>query len=99
VSGGTDATLRLWDIECGQEIGRLVGHDGAILGVANFDDAHIVSVSADKTIRLWKHTLGHEVARFEGDGAFTLVSAVSHQYISARDTLARLHVFEVRLPQ
>jgi WD40 repeat protein len=99
VSGAADATLRLWDIESGREIRKLSGHHGAIIDVANFDDTHIASVSDDKTIRLWKPHLGQEVARFEGDCAFTLVSVVSHKYISARDSLARLHVFDVRLAQ
>jgi WD40 repeat protein len=99
VSGATDATLRLWDIESGREIRKLTGHDGAIFDVANFEDTHVASVSGDKTIRLWKPHSGREVARFEGDCTFTLVSAVSHKYISARDSLARLHIFDVRLVQ
>ena len=33
VSGGDDQTIRLWDVESGQQIRQLVGHTGAVLSL------------------------------------------------------------------
>ncbi|KAF2084117.1 WD40 repeat-like protein [Saccharata proteae CBS 121410] len=54
-SGSEDGSVILWDVSSKNIMQRLVGHEGAVLGV----DTHptepwIVSAGMDKTIRLWK---------------------------------------------
>src|ERR1035438_10513388 len=34
VSGSGDKTLKVWDVESGQELATLQGHDGAVMAVA-----------------------------------------------------------------
>ena len=71
-----DGTLRLWDIESGKELRRLVGHEDRVLGALLFPDGKkALSWSHDRTLRLWDIETGKEIRRFEGhedevNGAF-----------------------------
>ena len=54
MSGSADNTIKLWNVETGQEIRTLKGHDNYVRSV-NFspDGKTLVSGSADRTIKLW----------------------------------------------
>jgi WD40 repeat protein len=98
ISGSADKTLRLWELGAGRELRRFCGHEGAVLYLAPVDGRHVVSGSADKTLRLWDLDCGTEVARFDGDALFTsLAIAPDRRTLLARDALARLHWFQLRL--
>ena len=48
VSSGYDNTVRIWDVETGQEIRRLVGHKGLVHGVAfSADGRRVVTGGSD----------------------------------------------------
>ncbi|GBD51975.1 hypothetical protein D3800_02345 [Microcystis aeruginosa NIES-298] len=59
VSGSWDNTIKLWNVETGQEIRTLKGHDSYVNSV-NFspDGKTLVSGSADNTIKLWNVETG-----------------------------------------
>ncbi len=59
VSGSRDNTIKLWDVETGQEIRTFKGHDNLVTSV-NFspDGKTLVSGSADNTIKLWNVETG-----------------------------------------
>jgi guanine nucleotide-binding protein subunit beta-2-like 1 protein len=58
LSGSSDHTLRLWDLNAGVTTRRFVGHEKDVLSVAfSADNRQIVSGSRDRTIKLW-NTLG-----------------------------------------
>ena len=97
ISASTDTTLRLWNIDSGAEVRRFKGHCGEVFDFATLDPRHIVSASGDNTLRLWDLGTGLELARFEGDAAFTRVSPLTDGTVVARDAVARLHFFDVRL--
>ncbi|KAG0373208.1 hypothetical protein BGX24_012012 [Mortierella sp. AD032] len=52
VSGSSDNTIIVWDMETHQPISRLHGHTAGVLDVC-FDDQYIISCSKDTTIKVW----------------------------------------------
>ncbi len=54
VTGGIDGTTTVWDGANGNELGRLVGHRGAVLTLAFSDDGRLLATGgADGTARTW----------------------------------------------
>jgi len=55
ISGGQDATVRLWDIQTGKLVHTFIGHEGPVYGlVATSDGRRIFSVSdRDFAVRVW----------------------------------------------
>ena len=66
VSGSADNTIRVWDIQSGQEA-VLKGHEGWVKSVAIAPDgSKVVSGSRDNTIRVWDIKSEAELAVLEG---------------------------------
>jgi WD40 repeat protein len=55
VSGGQDATIRLWDITTGKEMHKFVGHGGPVYGLVIMPDGHRLVSIADKdlAVKIW----------------------------------------------
>ena len=55
ISGGQDATIRLWDISSGKEIHKFVGHDGPVYGLVLMpNDNRLVSIAdKDLAVKIW----------------------------------------------
>jgi WD40 repeat protein len=54
ISGSWDETLRIWDLERGQELHTLEGHSGQITALAVYDGGRrAISASKDNTLRVW----------------------------------------------
>ena len=59
ISGGTDETVRVWEVETGRILHVLQGHEAPVRSVAFQPDGSLLaSGSYDGTIRLWDVTLG-----------------------------------------
>jgi WD40 repeat protein len=55
VSGGTDATVRIWDLATGRCLSTLDGHEGEVTAVVVGADAGFaLSASMDGTVRRWE---------------------------------------------
>ncbi|CAF4192023.1 unnamed protein product, partial [Rotaria magnacalcarata] len=52
VSGSSDNTIRIWDIECGACLRILEGHDELVRCI-RFDSKRIVSGAYDGKIKVW----------------------------------------------
>jgi WD40 repeat protein len=63
LSGSTDSTLRLWNVETGTEIRRFEGHVGSINAIAVLSNGQAVSGSSDNSLRLWDISEGTELTR------------------------------------
>lgn len=78
VSSSSDGTVRVLDLDNGQEIRRFEGHEGTVTAVAvSADGQYVVSGSFDQTVRLWEFESGNEVCRFAGHEDFVLAVAVT----------------------
>ncbi len=77
VSGGADGTVRVWDLDGGEEKCRLQGDSGPVNAVAVGSDGWVVSGNADGTVRVWNPKTGRELSRLEGDGGSVHVVAVA----------------------
>lgn len=79
LTGGTDATLKLWDIESGKKVQALIGHErghrGGITGMAFSSDGQFAFTSAasDGVVRKWDIANGQVLQKFTsglGNGAW-----------------------------
>src|SRR5207248_7676156 len=70
LSASLDNTLKVWDLESGQELRTLAGHSSIVYGVAvTADGRRAVSASEDKTLKVWDLESGQELRTLAGDSA------------------------------
>lgn len=107
VSGSLDGTLRVWDIEKGQELRRLSGHSAGVHALAvSADGQRVLSgagtysmdgnqpVATDCTLRLWDLSTGHELRHCVGHKGPVMAVALS---ADGRFALSGSHDKTVRL--
>jgi WD40 repeat protein len=71
VSGGFDATVRLWDVPGARLVATLEGHGAPVFGVALSGDGHLVaSGSFDGTVKLWEARTGACLKTLRGDRCY-----------------------------
>ncbi len=92
VSVSDDNTLKVWDLESGQEIQTLRGHtDWVNFVVVTSDGKKALSESTDKTLKVWDLESGQNV-EFSGDGANTSIAlAPDGRTVIAGEISGRVH--------
>jgi WD40 repeat protein len=73
VSGGSDATVRVWDLATGKETAKLEGHSGPVESVAFAPDGQTVASAGfdDLTIRIWDLGSSTEKRKLEVPATYT----------------------------
>ncbi len=72
------ASIKLWDVETGQQLKSLEGHNSSVNSVAFSPDGKLLaSASVDKTIKLWNVETGEQVKSLEGNADSVLSVAFS----------------------
>ena len=72
-SGSHDKTIKVWDVETGEELRTIRGHAAEVMSVAfGPEGRRIVSGGFDRTVRIWDAETGEELQRFEGHQAQVL---------------------------
>jgi WD40 repeat protein len=67
VSGSNDKTVRIWNVETGEEEKKLEGNSGYVYSVAfSQNGRRVVSGSLDKTVRVWNVEAGEEERKLKG---------------------------------
>jgi WD40 repeat protein/serine/threonine protein kinase len=75
---GEDWTIRLWDLETGDEVNILRGHLGRVFDVAFSPDGRLLaSASDDESVRLWDPTSGQLLATLDAHDEPVLCVAFS----------------------
>jgi WD40 repeat protein len=94
LSGSTDATMRLWNLDNGQQIRRF-NHGGPVLAVAvRPDGQRVASASENHTAKLWNLN-GQQIAEMRGDVRLkTQVARLTQQQTAAT---TRVNVAKQRL--
>ncbi|MCA2775178.1 MAG: hypothetical protein IM474_07770 [Microcystis sp. M135S2] len=66
-TGSDDKTIKLWNVQTGQEIRTLTGHNGIVNSVSFSSDGKTLATgSDDKTIKLWNVQTGKEIRTLSG---------------------------------
>jgi WD40 repeat protein len=69
LTGGYDKTVRLWDVQSGQELCRCEGHAEVSAVAPAADGRRALSVGKDRLVREWDLETGQERRYFEGHRA------------------------------
>jgi len=73
VSGSVDDTLKVWDVETGQELLTLKGHSDYVMSVSfSPDGKRIVSGSGDNTLKVWDVETGERMLTLEGHSDYVM---------------------------
>jgi WD40 repeat protein/serine/threonine protein kinase len=96
VSGSSDYTLRVWDVESGQALAALAGHQGLVWAVAVLPDGRLVSGSSDYTLRVWDVESGHVLATLRGhQGSISSVAVLPDGRVISGSDDKTLRVWDV----
>ncbi len=98
-----DSTVRLWDMESGEEVRRFIGHEGTfrqgMVNSARFspDGRQVISAGSDKTLRLWDTASGKLIRTFTGHTDAVKMAAFSHdgRFVISGDCDADVIVWDV----
>ncbi|CCA71456.1 hypothetical protein PIIN_05395 [Serendipita indica DSM 11827] len=103
ISGSMDRTIRQWDLETGQMLGKpLRGHTDAVICVAVSPDGFLIaSGSNDATIRLWDVETGNAIGEPLNGHTYPVLSVLfspdsQHIYSGSVDDTIRLWDVEGR---
>jgi WD40 repeat protein len=68
ISGGVDATIRVWDVATGEVLRKLVGHTSYINAlIISPNGKNLISAGADETIRIWNLETGENTQMLQDD--------------------------------
>lgn len=70
ISGSDDNTVRIWNLETGEEVLILTGHTKAVTSVAvTWNESRVISASSDHTLKVWDLSSWELIASFTGESA------------------------------
>ncbi|KAI9351916.1 WD40-repeat-containing domain protein [Pilaira anomala] len=65
ITGSFDKSVRVWDLESGQQKLQLSGHSRCVRAL-QFDDAKLVTGAMDNTLKIWNYHTGQCIRTLEG---------------------------------
>ncbi|MFN3741871.1 MAG: WD40 repeat domain-containing protein, partial [Anaerolineales bacterium] len=96
VSGSSDRTVKVWEVETGRLLRSLEGHPGSVRAVAlSADGRTLVSGSSDRTVRAWDVESGQARLLFWNDAAIlSLALPPDGRTLVCGDGQGRVWIFE-----
>ncbi len=78
ISASSDKTLKVWDMETGEELQSLQGHTDLVRGVVVMPNGRrAISASSDKTLKVWDLETGEELQTLQGHNDWVYAVAVT----------------------
>lgn len=68
MTGSYDATVKIWDLETGEEIRTITGHTAGIRCL-QYDETRLITGSLDATIKIWNWRTGDCIKTLDGHAA------------------------------
>ncbi|KAJ5083906.1 hypothetical protein NUU61_008485 [Penicillium alfredii] len=65
MTGSYDATIKIWDMETGEELRTLRGHNAGVRCL-QFDDTKLITGSLDRSVRVWNWRTGECISKYNG---------------------------------
>lgn len=95
ITGSYDSTIKVWDIETGEEIRTLVGHTSGVRCL-QFDDTKLLTGSMDNTTRLWDWRTGKCLRTFQSHTGGVISVHFDAQYVASgsMDQTIRVHDYK-----
>jgi WD40 repeat protein len=99
ISGSWDNTLKVWNLETGEEQFTLTGHSKWIRAVAVTPDGkQVISGSYDNTLKVWNLVTGEVLATFTGESPIACCAvAPDGMTVVAGEASGRVHFLELML--
>jgi F-box/WD-40 domain protein MET30 len=96
-TGSYDATIKIWNMDTGEEVRTLVGHTMGIRCL-QFDDTKLISGSLDRTLKVWNWRTGECLSTYSGhsDGVISLHFDSNLLASGSSDNTARIWNFQDR---
>ncbi|MBD2207657.1 hypothetical protein H6G15_34920, partial [Calothrix sp. FACHB-168] len=89
ISGSSDNTLKIWNLQTGAKLFTLKGHSSSVNAIAvTADGQRVISASDDKTLKVWNLQTGAELFTLKGHSNWVRAIAVTadgQRVISASD--------------
>jgi WD40 repeat protein len=98
ISGGTDNTIKIWDIATGQMLKNLSGHTSFINALdITSDDRTLVSAGADSTVRIWDLVAGRQRQVLQGHKSYinALIISPDGQLLASGGADQVIHIWEL----
>ena len=81
ITGSYDTTVKVWDINSGEELRTLTGHTSGIRCL-QFDDQKLMTGSLDSTLRLWNWRTGKCLRTFEAHTGGIISLNFTRRYVA-----------------
>ncbi|MDB9429667.1 serine/threonine protein kinase [Microcystis aeruginosa CS-555/01A07] len=97
-SGGSDNTIKIWEVATGKQLRTLTGHSDFFRSVVYSPDGrYLASGSFDKTIKIWEVATGREVRTLTGHSGWvnSVVYSPDGRYLASGSWDKTIKIWEV----
>ena len=99
ITGSYDSTIKVWDIETGEEIRTLVGHTSGIRCLQFDDTGKLITGSMDNTTRLWNWRTGKCLRTFQSHTGGVISVHFDSQYVASGSMDHTIRVYDTNTKQ
>lgn len=99
ITGSYDSTIKVWDIETGEEIRTLVGHTSGIRCLQFEDSGKLLTGSMDNTTRLWNWRTGKCLRTFQSHTGGVISVHFDAQYVASGSMDQTIRVYDTNTKQ